>query len=124
MNNRHSLPMSRHDRHHRARALAAKATECREAHRRLNETSMRLAGVRAKIRNALQTGCITRSDRLESAQRAVDANLKAVVRSLDRLHKAGDPEWETQRIDLETAWEDLYRSVKRLVAALDDAPYV
>ena len=124
MDSRHSTQIVRYDRHHRARALAAKTTECRDAHRRFNATSMRLAGVRAKIRNALRTGRLAPSNQLEAAQRAVDANLKAVARSLDRLHKAGDVEWEIQRTALETTWEDLYRSVKRLVAVMDDAPYV
>lgn len=106
---------------HYSKVLAAKSAACRAAQRRLDETTMRLAGVRAKIRNAQHTGHLAQSTALETATRAVDSNLDSARRCLDRLRKAGDPEWEASREDLDTAFEDLYRSIKRLVAVMEDS---
>lgn len=102
------------------KSVSLKAAYSRTAHRKLSETKARLAGVSAKINNAVRAGRIEGSEQLERAQHAVDANIANVEARLEQLRKSSDCNWEELRADVDTAWEDLSQSVKKLVARFSD----
>lgn len=77
---------------------------------------MKLLGVKARIRSATIAGEIVANRQLKDAQRAVDANLVAAESSLERLRKSGHDVWEDLTPDVDTSWEDLSQSIKKLVA--------
>ncbi len=81
---------------------------------------MKLLGVKARIRSATIAGDIVANRQLEDAQRAVDANLVAAESSLERLRKSGHDVWEDLASDVDTSWEDLSQSIKRLVAGYSE----
>ena len=104
----------------RQSSISEKAAYSRAAQKRLSEAEIRLTGVKAKIRSATIAGHIIITRQLEDAQRAVDANLAAVKAGLERLRKSGDAAWKDQARDVDTAWENLSQSIKRLVAGYSD----
>lgn len=104
----------------RRKSISAKTAYSREAHRKLIESRAKLNGVNAKIKNALATGRIEASENLDRARYAIEANLVAVETQLELLRKSSEQDWEKLRGDVDTAWEDLSRSVKKLVAIFSD----
>jgi hypothetical protein len=101
-------------------SIAEKAAYSRAAQKRLSGAEIRLAGVKARIRSATIAGHIAATLQLREAQRAVDANLEAAKTSLERLRKSGDTVWKEHARDVDTAWEHLSQSIKRLVAGYSD----
>lgn len=101
-------------------SLFEKAAYSGSAQIRLTETEARMARVKATIRSELIAGRIELTRQLDDAQRAVDANLDAVRLRLDRLRHSGDDEWKEDARDVDTAWEHLSQSIKRLVAGYSD----
>ncbi|MDH3351786.1 MAG: hypothetical protein OEM60_06935 [Gammaproteobacteria bacterium] len=102
------------------RTLSAKAAYSKAAHKKLAETRLKLAGVNAKIGNAIATGRIDSSAQLSQAQRGVDQDLATAEALVDKLRKSGEDAWERARDDVDNAWEDLSQSVKKLVAIFTD----
>ncbi len=104
----------------RKTSIAEKAAYSRAAQKKLTEAEIRLGGVKARIRSATLAGQLVATRQLEDAQRAVDANLAAVHAGLQRLRKSGDAEWKEHARNLDTAWEHLSGSIKRLVSGYSD----
>ena len=104
----------------RMKTLSAKAAYSKAANRKLAETKRKLDGVNAKIRNAISTGQIDATETLEHAQQAVATNLASAEQRIVELRKSGEHAWEARADDVETAWEDLSQSVKKLVARFSD----
>ena len=104
----------------RRSAIFEKAAYSRAAQKRLSEAEVRLTGVKAKIRSAMTAGQIAMNRQLEDGLLAVDANLASVKTALDRLRKSGCGSWEEQSREIDTAWENLSQSIKRLVAGYSD----
>ena len=102
--------------------LDAKSAYSRAAHRMLLEIRTRLTGVEVKITNAVASGLLARTEQLETARRAVDMNVARAEQRLDALRKSGVENWETHRHAIESTWEDLYRSIRNLVAHLPNEP--
>lgn len=101
--------------------VSTKAAYSRAAKKKLDETKAKLIGVNAKIRNAIATGQIDASEQLGHARRAVDMNLATVETQVEQLRKSGEDAWVGIKDDIETAWEDLSQSIKKLVARFTDA---
>lgn len=101
-------------------SISAKAAYSKAAHRKLFESRAKLDGARAKIKNAVATGRIEASEQLEHAQQAVESNLHSAEVRLERLRKSGEEDWEALRDDIDSAWEDLSRSIKKLVDRFSD----
>ncbi len=104
----------------RSKRLAAKAAYSKAARKKLIESRAKLDGVKAAIKNAIATGQIESSERLERAQRAMDAHLATAESRIERLRKSGDDAWEDARNEVDNAWEDLSQLIKKLVARLSD----
>lgn len=104
-------------------ALFEKAAYSRAAEIRLTEAEARLARVEATIRSELIAGHIELTRQLQEAQRAVDANLEAVRSRLERLRQCGDEEWKEHARGVDTAWEHLSQSIKRLVIGYSDGKH-
>lgn len=102
------------------RWISEKVAYSRTAQKRLSEAETRLTGVKAKIRSAIASGHIAMTRQLEDALLAVDANLASVKASLDRVRKSGDTSWKECTRDMDTAWENLSQSIKRLVAGYSE----
>ena len=103
-----------------AKALAAKAACSKAANRKLADTKRILAGANSKIGNAVSTGRIDATGQFKRAQRAVDLNLLSVGQRIEELRKADQQSWEACANDVDSAWEDLSQSVKKLVARFSD----
>ena len=101
-------------------SISEKAAYTRALQKKLSETESRLAGVDARIRSATMAQQLVVTRQLSDAQRAVDANLAAVRSSLERLRKSSDKGWKKQIRDVDTSWENLSLSIKRLVAGYSD----
>ena len=99
------------------KALATKAAYSKAAHQKLAETRATLASVNAKIICAIDSGDTEKNDRLERARRAIEVSLAIAEVRLDQLRKSGD-DWEAVKIEVESAWEDLSRSIQRLVSTI------
>lgn len=104
----------------RWKSIAAKSAYSRNAQKKLLESRSRLDGVTAKIRNAIATGKIAPGKRLELAQLAVRKNYLAAEVALEKLRKSDQQDWERHCRDVDSAWEDLSRSVKNLIARITD----
>jgi len=104
----------------RVRKLATKAAYSKGASEKLVKTRTRLVAVSAKIRNAVAAGRIDATDQLRRAQHAVDLNLATAEERIEKLRKSGEENWEARARDVDTAWEDLSQSVKKLVASFSD----
>ena len=101
-------------------SLATKAAYSVAAEQRLTEAETRLTGVNARIQSATIAGHIVMTRQLEIAQRAVDANLQAIKANIECLRKSGDEAWTEDARNIDTAWENLSQSIKRLVAGYSD----
>lgn len=101
-------------------SLFEKAAYSRAAQKRLVESEARMARVGATIRSELIAGRIELTRQLEEAQRAAAASLDAVRNRLERLRQCSDDEWQEHARDMDTAWEHLSQSIKRLVAGYSD----
>ena len=104
----------------RMKTLSAKAAYSKAANRKLAETKRKLDGVNAKIRNAVSIGQIDATEHLKRAQHAVNLNLLSAERRIEELRKSGENAWTTCADDVDSAWEDLSQSVKKLVARFSD----
>lgn len=100
--------------------ISAKTAYSRAASKKLSETRARLAGVNARLKSAIATGRIDPNLQLEQAQRAVDLNLAAAAKQIARVRKAGADDWESLTDEVDSAWEDLSQSIKKLVARFSD----
>ena len=100
--------------------LSAKAVCSMAANRKLADTKRTLAGVNSKIGNAVSTGRIDGTKPLKLAQHAVDLNLLSLEQRIDELRKADAQSWEACADDVDSAWEYLSQSVKKLVARFSD----
>ena len=101
-------------------SIAEKAAYTASTQKKLSEAEIRLTGVRVKIRSATLAGHIVVSRRLVDAQNAVDANLAVLRFSLERFRKSGDSAWMDRSKEVDTAWENLARSLKSLVAGYSE----
>ena len=102
------------------KTLSAKAAYSKAAGRKLAETKRKLDGVNAKIKNALSIGHIDASEQLKRAQHAVELNLLSAEQRIGELRKSDEHEWTACADDVDSAWEDLSQSVKKLVARFSD----
>jgi hypothetical protein len=102
------------------RSLTAKAAYSRAARKKLVEFKAKLYGVRDAIKHEIATGCLQSSDKMECEQRALDIRLATAESRLKALQKSREDEWEPLRDDLDSAWEDLSRSINKLVARIKD----
>ena len=102
------------------KTLSAKAAYSIAASRKLAETKTKLDGVNAKIKNAISIGQIDATETLKHAQQAVASNLASAEQRIDELRKSGEHKWEARVDDVDSAWEDLSQSVKKLVARFSD----
>lgn len=69
---------------------------------------------------AIAAGSLGSNDKLENAQRSMEARLATAEARLVTLQKSGEDGWEGLRDELENTWEDLSYSINRLVAQLKD----
>ena len=104
----------------RVKTLSAKAAYLKAANRKLADTKRVLAGVNAKIRNAVSIGRIDPTERFKRAQHAVDLMFLSAEQRIEELRKADEHSWEACADDVDSAWEDLSQSVKKLVARFSD----
>ena len=105
---------------YRSGSTAAKAVYSRDARKKLINSRGKLKGVTAVVRQAISTGRLRKSQRLDRALRAAETNFAAVEAQLRLLQKSDEETWERQRVELETAWEDSARSIKNLVSLFAD----
>ncbi len=103
-----------------ANSLTTKATYSKAEHKKLVETRAKLAGVNAKITCAINSGEIAPSERLDRARRAIDVGLAIAEVRLDQLRKSGEDDWMNVSVEVESAWEELSRSIKRLVSTISE----
>jgi hypothetical protein len=101
-------------------SIAKKTAFSKAAQKRLSALETKLFGVEARIRSATTAGHIVASRQLEDAQHAVKANLVAAKGALERLRKSGEPTWNDHAREFDTAWENLSRSINRLVAGYSE----
>jgi len=104
----------------RMKTLSAKAAYSKAANQKLAETKRKLDGVNAKIGSAVSMGQIDATEQLKRAQHAVDLILLSAEQRIEELRKSGEHEWTACADDVDSAWEDLSQSVKRLVARFSD----
>ena len=104
----------------RKSSIATKAAYSKAARKRLAVLETRLFGVNARIRSAKTAGHLVANQQLEDAQRAIEANLLAVRAALEQLRKSGEGAWNDHARDVDTAWENLSRSINRLVAGYSE----
>ena len=114
------MPQEQAQEERRRSAILEKAAYSRAAQKRLSEAEITLTGVKAKIRSATTAGQIAMNRQLEDGLLAVDANLASVKTALDRLRKSGCGSWKKHSREVDTAWENLSQSIKRLVAGYSD----
>lgn len=100
---------------------AAKAIYSRAARKRLVDSRTKLEGVTAIVRQALATGRLRPSQQLDRTLEATEINFAAAETKLRLLQKSGADEWDERRIELESAWEDLARSIKTLATHFTDS---
>jgi hypothetical protein len=102
------------------RPLSEKAACSKASHQKLAETRAKLAGMNSRIACAINSGAMEQNDRLDRARRAIEVSLAIVEVRLDQLRKSGDDDWESVRIEVESAWEQLSRSIQRLVTTISE----
>jgi hypothetical protein len=100
--------------------FAERTAYSQAAEARLAEIRSILAGINATIRNGVAASRMPPTLDLGQLQRAVLANLDDAQRHLDRLRHSDDAGWESCKVDMESAWEDLSRSIRRLVSVIPD----
>ena len=102
------------------RSISEKAAYSKKARKKLVESKAKLYDVRAAIKHAIATGSLKSSEKLECAQRAMEARLAAAESRLEALQKSGEEGWEQLGDELDNAWEDLAQSINKLVARIKD----
>jgi hypothetical protein len=102
------------------RSVSAKAAYSKAARKKVVESRAKLDGVTAAIKHAVATGKLGSGDKLECAQRAMEARLAAAEARLEALRKSGEEEWEELKDELEDAWDDLSRSINKVVDRIKD----
>lgn len=102
------------------RSISAKAAYSKKARKKLVESKAKLYDVRAAMKHAAATGSLKSSEKLETAQQAMDTRLAAAASRLEALQKSSEDEWERLRDELDDAWEDLSHSINALVARVKD----
>ena len=107
-------------RHVEPSPTAAKAAYSKLARKQLIGSRAKLDAVRTTVRQAISTGRLQPSEQLERALEVMEINLAAAETRLRRLQKSGEEDWDRRRIDLESAQEDLARSIKHVVARFAD----
>lgn len=103
-----------------SRKVGAKAAYSKEARKKLIESRSKLDGVMTGVRQAITLGRLRPSKQLDLALGAMEINFEAVETRLRELQKSGEDDWEELRVQLESAWENLARSIKNLVARFAD----
>ena len=93
---------------------AAKAIYSRAARKRLVDSRTKLEKVTAVVRQSLATGRLRPSQQLDRTLEATEVNFAAAEIKLRLLQKSGADE-------LESAWEDLARSIKTLATHFTDS---
>ena len=102
------------------RSVSAKAAYSKKARKKLVESRAKLYDVSAAIKRAVMKGSLKPSEKLQSAQQAMDTRLSAAESRLEALQKSSEEEWEQLKDELENAWEDLSYSINKLVARFKD----
>lgn len=102
------------------KSLSAKAAYLKAAHHKLAETREKVAGINANIISSISNGGIAPNGRLETARRAIEVSFAIAEVRLDQLRKSGEDEWEAVSVEVESAWEDVSRSISRLVSSIAD----
>ena len=100
--------------------ISAKTAYSKAARKKLLESRAKLDGVAAAINRAIATGRLRPSVQLNGDLNAMEVNFSAAETQLRILQKSGEEEWGEQCIELESAWENLARSIKSLVARFAD----
>ena len=100
--------------------ISAKTAYSKAARKKLLESRAKLDGVTAAINHAITTGRLRPSVQLDGDLHAMEVNFTAAETQLRILQKSGEEEWEEQCIELESAWENLARSIKSLVSRFAD----
>ena len=100
--------------------LSTKAAYLKAAHHKLAETREKIDGVNASIVSAISNGRIEPNGRLETARRAIEVSVAIAEVRLDQLEKSGEDEWQAVSVEVESAWEDVSRSISRLVSSIAD----
>ena len=100
--------------------LSKKITYSRSAQKRLAEARTKLARLQANIGSSTIAGRVRETKQLVLAQRAVEANLAAAECSVEKLRKSGEDSWESLIDEVDTTWEDLSLSIKKLVGRYSD----
>ncbi|MEO0616701.1 MAG: hypothetical protein AAFY69_11275 [Pseudomonadota bacterium] len=103
------------------RKITEKATYSKAARKKLVELRAKLDGVALIVRHAVATGRVPPSSSLDQALEAMEVNYAVAEAKLRSMQKSGENDWEEQRTQLESAWEDLARSIKQLVARFADS---
>jgi hypothetical protein len=114
------MPTNSTGRQRYRKSLSAKAACSKAAHQKLDEIRTKLAGMNTKLACAISSGAIDPNDRMESAHRAIEVSLAIVEIRLGQLRKSGDNDWENVRIEVESAWEQLFRSIQRLITTISE----
>ena len=102
------------------RRISEKAAYSKAARKKLIDSRAKLDGVTYIIRQAVDTGRLKPNVQLDQALEAMEVNFSTAEAQLRILQKAGDNEWEEQRAELESAWENLAHSIKQLVVRFAD----
>ena len=103
-----------------SRAISEKAAYSKAARKKLIESKTKLDGVAVAVRQAVETGRLKPSAQLDRAIEAMEVNFGAAELQLRMLQKSGEDEWDEHRAELDSAWENLARSIKNLVARFAD----
>ena len=102
------------------RTVSEKAAYSKAARNKLIESRGKLDGVTFAVRQAIETGRLRPSSQLDRTIRAMEINFEAAGAQLRALQKSGEDEWDERRAELDSAWENLARSIKNLVALFED----
>ena len=102
------------------RRVTEKTAYSKAARKKLLDSRAKLDGVTLIVRQAVDTGRLKSNGQLNRALEAVETNFNAAECQLRILQKSCDGEWEKQRAELESAWEDLAHSIKHLVTHFAD----
>lgn len=99
---------------------AAKAAYSRAARKKLVDSRAKLETVTATVKQAIATGRLPLSEQMDRDIQVIETVLNTAEERLRSLQKSGRDDWERRRIELESAWEELARSTKNLVARFAD----
>ena len=101
--------------------ISAKTAYSKASRKKLLESRAKLDGVTAAINQAIATGRLRASVQLDGGIHAMEVNFTAAETQLRILQKSGKEEWAERCVELESAWENLARSIKSLVARFADS---